>query len=600
MRPPVLKIGSLLFGLSLAGATAQTTPPPPPNQPIIKPPPVPTGVIPLPQGSPPTGQQAPVPAPAAPLPKADRPLRVSPNLAAVNHYVESRAITLQDAVAIALTTNREFATAVAALLRAQARTGEARTALNPTVGVNANLTEFDAATVAHFGTQSITIVPQFNPVVTAAISLPLDITNVLRTAVSQAQFQEVAARIDVNRTRNQVVYDVKSAFYTVLRAQGQMVVATDSLNNALDRLNNANKNYTAGISPRFDVISAQRDVADAQQALINARAQVSISLAALKNTIGLGIGTQLRITDTNAVEYPPGVQPPTVPPVSPSGAVAPPAGSAPGTPPPANPTNPTSPTHPASPPPNDGSAEIHVSGIQYAPLPTPPTGQVEDPFTFGPEYDALLQEALKTRPEILETQAQIAAAQRGVQYARRSTLPSLSVSLGYTYTPNATPGFARSNQGSATLGVNIPIFDAGLARERVQEARADVATAEINRRQATDQVQVDVQQAYITLVQARNRVAVANVELAQARESYRLARVRYNTGVSQQTGVSPIVELSNAQTSLTQAQINQINALYDYNNARAQLDRAVGRYSFTAAGPGYPAPPPPATTGQTR
>ena len=56
----------------------------------------------------------------------------------------------------------------------------------------------------------------------------------------------------------------------MVSTNGQVVVATDSLNNALSRLDDANKNYAAGTSPRFDVISAQRDVANAQQDLINA------------------------------------------------------------------------------------------------------------------------------------------------------------------------------------------------------------------------------------------------------------------------------------------------------------------------------------------
>ena len=84
---------------------------------------------------------------------------------------------------------------------------------------------------------------------------------------------------------------------------------------------------------------------------------------------------------------------------------------------------------------------------------------------------------------------------------------------------------------------------------------------------------------------------MANVGLSQAREASRLAQVRYSAGVSQQVGVSPILELSAAQTSLTQAQGNLVNALYDYNTARAQLDRAVGRYSYTRNSPGYASPP---------
>jgi outer membrane protein TolC len=150
------------------------------------------------------------------------------------------------------------------------------------------------------------------------------------------------------------------------------------------------------------------------------------------------------------------------------------------------------------------------------------------------------------------------------------------------------------------LGVNVPLFDGGLARERVREARGVVATAEINRRRSMDQVVIDVQQAYIALVQARDRVAVANIGLAQAREANRLAGVRYNAGVSQQTGVSPQLELGNAQATLAQAESSQVNALYDYNTARAQLDRAVGRYSFTASGPGYPSPPSAAIRGASK
>jgi outer membrane protein TolC len=554
----------------------------------VKPPPIPTGVIPLPQGAPPTGQQAPVPAPAQPLPSAEKPLKTSPPLAAINHFVQNQAITLQDAVAIALYTNHDFATVVTALQRAQARTGQTRAQLNPTVGVNAEATEYDAATTANFGAllgggqagnnaaPSIFIItPQFNPIITTGFTLPLDISGSLHSAVSQAQFNEVAARIDVNRVRNQILYNVKTAFYNVLRAQAQVAVATDNLNNALNRLSDANKNYAAGTSPRFDVLSAQRDVADAQQALINARAQVSVNLAALKNTIGLDITTRLRISDRDAVQYPPGVTPPTVPPIGPNGQPLGAGGNANGAAP--------------SEPPNAQNAPA-ASGMKITPLPLPRTDEVEDTFDFGPEYQTLLQEAVQTRPEILEADAQITAAQHGIEFARRSDLPSLSLSLSYVYTPNAA-GFTRRSEGVATLGVTLPLYDGGLARERVREARTDVATAQINRRQAVDQVQVDVQQAYIALVQARDRVAVTNVELSEAREAFRLARVRYNAGVSQQPGVSPQLELSNSQTTLTQAQTNQVNALYDYNNARAQLDRAVGRYSYTGTGPGYTTSP---------
>ncbi len=568
-----------------ASGTGQTVP-------GVKPPPVPTGVIPLPQGPPPTGLQSPLPAPAGRPPDPQRGLVVSPRLSELPAELRNRPLTINDAVALAEATSRSFASAVEALLRARAQVNAARAALNPTVAVNGQITEFDAPTTADLGAflgggsgsgsgsgapSSFLIVPQFNPVFTATVGLPIDIAGNLRAAVSQAQFQEVAARIDINRVRNQVVLDVKNAFYNTLRAQAQAAVATDNLNNTLSRLSDAQKNYAAGTSPRFDVITAQRDVADAQQNLLQAKTQVSIDLALLKNVMGVEIRTPIKITDQGAVETPPGVEPPTVPP--------PPAGS----PGPSGSGVPAEPQNLQTPEPMPVTQDLAVpKDASGRPLvgPPPSPSLVEDPIDFGPEYDSLLGEAIQNRPEVLEADAQIAAARKGIVIAEASSLPSFSISLSDTYTPDAA-GFTRRNVGAATLGVSVPIFDGGLARARVQAARAEIATAETNRRQAVDQVGLDVQQAYLTLLQARNRVAVANVGLSQAREAARLARVRYNAGVSQQAGVSPILELSNAQNSLAQAQSNQVNALYDYNNARAQLDRAVGRYSYTATGPGY-------------
>lgn len=568
--------------------------PAPSAQVPLKPPPVPTGVVPLPQGSPPTGPQAPVPSPIAPLPTPSESLRISPDLRSVQAYVGDRAITLPEAIAVALYTSRDFALAAAGLQQAEGQAGEARTALYPTVSANGDLVYYDKATVADLGalggagtgttggtgssaaTPPLIITPQFNPVFTGSFAIPLDIFGSLRAAASQAQFNAVAARLDVNRVRNDVVYNVKSAFYDVLRAQAQVDVATDSLNNALTRLNDANRSYGAGVTPRFDVISAQRDVANAQQDLINAQAQLSVDFATLKNTIGLSPKSRLRISDAGAVETPPGVLPPFIPETA--------------TRLPNTSDNPVKP--PVLTPPIETAPPVAVPTIPPVTSPiTRVAGIAEDTFDFGPEFDGLVREAVQTRPDLLEEDARIAAARRGVQYARRSQLPSFNFSVGGTYTPQAT-GFTRSHVGMLELGITLPIYDGGLGRERVREARGVEASARVNRRTQEDQVQLDLQRAYIALVQARSRVAVANVGLAQAREAFRLARARYNAGISQQVGVSPQVELSNAQTTLAQAENNGVNALYDYNVARAQLDHAVGRFSFTGAAPGYPAPPP--------
>ena len=533
----------------------------------------PTGLAPLPQTPPQTTPQARVPGAAGASQDSERPLLVSPSLNQLRGRTPAQPLTLQDAVAVALATNRSLALAGEALLRAEGRVSEQRAAFLPTVSAGYSLTQLDSATSANIGGRSVSLVNAMQNQLGISATLPIDISGQIRSAVDQARFQEIATRLDINRARNQIVLDVKNAFYDVLRAQALLSVANETLQNAQDRLSETEKKLAAGVVAPFDVLRAQTDVANAQQQVITASTGISLSMATLNNTMGLDIDSPLSITANGAVENPPGVDPPSafVPPKAPADL---PGGDN------------------AVPPPADGGSLRPPAAIQ-------PPAVVTDPIKLGADYTGVVQEALRLRPEILEGDANIAAARKGIQLARRSVSPTLGITGGYNYTPDAG-GFApKTTSGQAILSLNFPIFEGGLARAREKEARADVATAETNRRQSVDLVVLEVRQTYLNLMQARDRVAVANRALAQAREAYRLAKVRFDAGVSQAQGVSPLLELSDAQNALTQAENNQVNALYDYNNNRSRLDKAIGRYAFVAMGPGYPAPPSPKTLGKT-
>ncbi|MCS6777964.1 MAG: TolC family protein [Chloroherpetonaceae bacterium] len=543
--------------------------------------PLPPGVTPLPQALPPVGPQAPLPAPALRIPSPEKPDRVSPGLDALPAALRKRPLTIQDAVAIALATNRTLALAGEALLRAQGRTLETRSAFNPTLAATLTYLRLNQANSIEFPdvnnpgqTQVIPLLNDSQRQIGVQATLPIDLAGLLRAANDQARFQEVALRLDINRVRNQIVLDVKTAFYDALRAQALVEVAEANLRNTVARYEEADKKLRAGTVARFDVIRAQTDIAQAQQQWIQARNTLSLSLAALNNAMGIDINTPITLTAEGAVETPPGVAPPgstiPAPPITglalPSGLQLAVAGKQ-GTP-------------DKSAPPADATALSPADRIVAA-----------DPLPGDELFETLRDEALALRPEIMQADANIAAAKKGIVLARRSVLPSFGLSWNLNYAPD-TAGFAPIiTTWQAVAQVTIPLYDGGLARARSRQARADVATAETNRRAVVDQIVLEVRQAYLNLLQARDRVAVANQALAQAQEAFRLARVRYEAGVTAVAGVSPQIELSDAQTALVQAQSNQINALYDYNNARARLDRAVGRYAFVNNGPGYPAPP---------
>jgi len=547
-----------LLALGTAAAAQTTTPASPQN-----------GLTTLPQGPLQTTRQAPVPGAAGPSQNPEKPLLFSPSLSQIPGRAPNQPLTLQDAVSVALVTNRSLALAGEALLRAEGRVSEQRSAYLPTVGIGYSLTQLSTGTTANIGGNTVSLTNATQNQLGISASLPIDISGQIRAAVDQARFQEISTRLDINRTRNQIVLDVKNAFYDVLRAQALLAVANESLQNAQDRLSETEKKLAAGVVAPFDVLRAQTDVANAQQQVITANTSISLSLATLNNTLGLDVNAPISITAKGAVVDPPGVEPPSafVPPTAP----------------------------PDLPP--DNGAPVQETTPKPPAIVQPPA-IVNDPVKLAGDFNALVQEALGLRPEILEGDANIAAARRGIQLARRSLLPTLGISGGYNYTPDAGGFNPQTSSGQAVLSLNIPLFEGGLARAREKEARADVATAETNRRQSVDGVLLELRQAYLNLLQARDRVAVANRALAQAREAYRLAKVRFDAGVSQAQGVSPLLELSDAQNALTQAENNQVNALYDYNNTRSRLDKAIGRYAFTAGGPGYPAPPSAKTLGK--
>jgi len=459
--------------------------------------------------------------------KPDLPILSSPGLEQLGSFLQGKTITLDQAVRLGLITNRELALARANMYTAQGKTKEARAALSPTLGSALDIVRLNDSvankTLLVDDPQNFNkpiggeVVNQNVQQLLASVTaqLPIDISGTIHVATDQARFQELAYRLDVDRTRNQIVSDVKAAFYDVLRAKALQKVAEEDLKNTQDRLKDAESKLAARVVTKFDVLRAQTDVAAAQQNVIVAKNTVKTDLAVLNMVLGIKVTTPLEVAETGAVIEP---------------ALA-------------------------------GSANVQTDE------------------SLGPEFESDLKEALIQRPEIQVASASIEAAQKGVTFARRSQMPSLNLSWGYLYAPNAGGTTPLVHTWNAQAVLSLPIFDGGLARARRQEARGVLAGAETLRREAVDQVTLEVEQAYLSVNEARQRVEVANQSLNQATEAFNLAKVRYQAGVSAHAGISPLLELSDAQSALTLASSNQVNALYDFNSASARLDRALGRYA---------------------
>jgi outer membrane protein len=184
------------------------------------------------------------------------------------------------------------------------------------------------------------------------------------------------------------------------------------------------------------------------------------------------------------------------------------------------------------------------------------------------EKEALLSQALATRPEIRSLNLQQRIAQLTTDSAREQRLPQLDFSGFWLYQGS------RFNNGipayTYEVSLQFPIFTGG--RIRAEEARAKLEeqrVAEV-RRQVEAQIVDEVKSALDQLTAARNSVDVANLGLQLAQEEVAQAQRRF------QAGVTTNIEVITAQDELARASDNQIGALYQFNLSRAALARATG------------------------
>jgi outer membrane protein TolC len=184
--------------------------------------------------------------------------------------------------------------------------------------------------------------------------------------------------------------------------------------------------------------------------------------------------------------------------------------------------------------------------------------------------EELIQLAHETRPEVLAAEYVVEYQMKYRQARQREGLPTLNVAVNFTRDPDASGFGATKDTASAAAFFSFPIFEGGLTRARVGHARQEEAKAENALNQINLAVEVDVRQAYLNVVASRKIIESAEKNVDVAREALRLANLRYREGIG-----TP-VEVSDATALYTRARSAHVSAVYDYWNAVADLQRAVG------------------------
>lgn len=294
---------------------------------------------------------------------------------------------------------------------------------------------------------------------------------------------------DLENVSEQVILNVKQAYFGVLQAQRNRDVSKETVKQFELHLEQAKGFFEVGTKPKFDVTKAEVDLSNARLNLIRAENALRIAIVNLNNAMGV----------TEAPEY-----------------------------------------------------------------------SIEDNLAFK-KYEITLEDALsrayENRPDMKSIVAKRQGAEASIELAKTGYYPVLTGTAGYNYAGNEFPLERGWNVGAV---LSFPLFNGFLTRYQVEEARANLNILMSNEESLRQTITLDVQQAYLNLKEAEERIPTAELGVRQAEENFEIASGRYAAGVG-----NPI-EVTDAEVSLTNAKTAYIQALYDYRVSQASLEKAMG------------------------
>jgi outer membrane protein TolC len=399
-------------------------------------------------------------------------------------------LSLDSAVALALQYHPSVQGSEAAIRSSAAGHRAALAGYYPSIGVSASGTHTEGTFVFN---PSIAPRDQIYSSYTATLQLNQTLWDFGRTSnrVGAGSSLLDASVADDRFTRDNVITNVRLAYYTHMQAKQLVGVTEEAYRSTLEHLKQVQAFYSVGRRPQFDVTKAEVDVANANVTAITARNQARVTRLQLENAIGIRFNGPIMVADT---------------------------------------------------------FEVHP---------------------FEQSLDSLESEALSGRPDLRAAELRVEANDELASAATSQHFPVLAATGTYTWSNFRT--WPLYNRWVAGVTLSLPLFQgfALVAAEQQAEANADAARADL--RTAMENARLDVEQNYLTVREALERISASVKLVESSQQSYVLAERQYAAGVAS------AIEVSDAQLTLSNARITRIQALFDYNSAYARLLRAIGR-----------------------
>jgi len=227
----------------------------------------------------------------------------------------------------------------------------------------------------------------------------------------------------------------------------------------------------------------------------------------------------------------------------------------------------------------------HLPPAVLEDIPLKLTGTLDaEPYEIN--LPSAVGQALERRTELAALRKAEELNKENILNAKSGYKPSVEIFTGYGgHNSSFNTDLAHEVSGwNAGLQVNWNIFDGLQTQGRIREARARHERARVDVDDASRRIELEVRTTYSNFVEAKEVLESQKKVQEEAEESLRLATSRSAAGTGTQ------LDVLNAQTALTEARTTQVQALHDYDAARARLERAIGQSVVQAPQQGKTSP----------
>lgn len=204
------------------------------------------------------------------------------------------------------------------------------------------------------------------------------------------------------------------------------------------------------------------------------------------------------------------------------------------------------------------------------------TGEIFDPS--GIDEEALIAEALRASPRIIERETAVASRRHGVSTARGARLPRITASGSFGRSIQAREFDAlfeinpRNRSLSFNISASLPLFSGFQTSYNIANAQLQLTNAAEQLRAERLALETEIRTALIDLRNAYRSHLHAERSLALSQERLELTEERYRTG-----GAVSFIDLQNAIDGAARAERQAIDARFGFVSALVALEAKVGK-----------------------